>query len=642
MNRIITLFVLITLKTISQNQSYQWVRTAGSSTIDIINSVKADGMGNIYCTGQFQGVVDFDPGPGTSTLSSFGSYDAFVSKFNSAGVLQWVKQIGGINQDVGNSIDIDNSGNVLIVGNFRDVADFDPSAAVFNLTPQNTDVFVLKLTSSGNFVWAKKFGGINYEYGKGISVDNLGNILTTGSFENTVDFDPGTGSYNLTAPGSASDLFVSKLDPNGNFVWARRIGGTNGDEGRGVDCDGLGNVLIAGITIGTVDLDPGTGVFTHAGSSADGITIKLDGSGNFLWANAIGAGGNDEEYGVSVDAQNNVVVSGIFNGTVDFDYSTSGSFTITSSGGIDSYVCKYNSSGGFIWAKPFKGTGTEYALSLTTGAYNDVYVSGSFFGTTNFDSGVSNYTLSSTGGFDAFAAKLTSGGTFEWAIKTGGNAGDESRGITTNSGSNVYVGGYFNGTSDFDPGVGTATITSSNDDMFLLNICSKPNIPIDSTSNYIICNNTSATLYAYSGVNTATLNWYSSNTSSVVLGIGSSFNTPTLAVGVYTYYVSNKTCLDGDRLPVTVTVSVCTDINKTTNENRFEIRPNPAKDHIKINIEEPGLFYVYDISGKLLHTQNIETKDIQRLELNLVSGLYICKFVSQKGKTITQKLIINN
>lgn len=640
---LLTALFIIRIAT-AQNPSLNWVAAAGSTTVDQITSIKVDASGNTFCTGKFQGTVDFDPGTGTTTLTSFGSYDAFVSKFNSAGVFQWVKQIGGINQDVGNGIDVDASGNIYVVGNFRDLADFDPSPSTFTLIPQNTDVFVLKLNSSGNFVWVKKFGGFNYDYGYGIAVDNSGNVHTTGSFEASVDFDPGPGSYSLTSPGSATDLFVSKLDASGNFVWARRVGGGNNDEGRSIDCDALSNVVISGITRGSVDLDPGTGVFTHPGGSSDGVTIKLDALGNFIWANAIGAGGNDEQYGTTIDSQGNVLVTGNFAGTVDFDYSTTSSSTIQSSGGSDAYVCKYSSSGGFQWAKAFKGTGTESGLGITTGAFDDIYVSGELFGTTNFDSGVTNFTLASTGGFDAFAAKISFLGNFEWAIKTGGTGGDAGYSISTNGASNVLVGGYFNGTSDFNPGVGTSTLTSANDDMFLLCLCSQPPQPGNSTPNpnLNICANNNTTLTAFSGIPTSTLNWYSTNTSTTIIGTGSTFVTPTLSAGTYTYYVANKTCAEGPRALVLVNVAVCSGIEEVYVNSGLLIYPNPAKQDLKIRSPQTGQLAIYDLTGKHLQTILID-KELNDVTLpKLATGLYVFVFHGSDHSILKQKVLIEN
>jgi hypothetical protein len=105
-------------------------------------------------TGYYQGTVDFNPGAGTSNLISAGSLDAFVLKMDTAGNFTWAKSIGGVSSDLGNDITVDASGNVITTGTFNATADFDPSAATFNLTSAGAiDAFIVKLNSSGNFSW---------------------------------------------------------------------------------------------------------------------------------------------------------------------------------------------------------------------------------------------------------------------------------------------------------------------------------------------------------------------------------------------------------------------------------------------------------------------------------------------------------
>lgn len=134
----------------------------------------------------------------------------------------WAKSMGGIGEDYGSGISVDASGNVYSVGSFYGTVDFDPGVGTFELTSLGgTDIFISKLDSSGNFLWAKSMGGTAYDQGHGIFIDNLGNVYTTGKFYGTVDFDPGTGVANLTG----NSVFISKLDRNGNYVWARGVGG---------------------------------------------------------------------------------------------------------------------------------------------------------------------------------------------------------------------------------------------------------------------------------------------------------------------------------------------------------------------------------------------------------------------------------
>src|SRR3990172_7675518 len=171
---------------------------------------------------------------------------SLASPLYANGDFAWAKSIGGTSTDLGLSIAVDSSGNIYATGGFIGTVDFDPGAGTANLTgPGGTDVFVSKLDSSGNFVWAKSMGGYSADLGSGIAVDSIGNVYTTGYFPVIADFDPGPGIFNLT-PVGGTDVFVSKLDSNGNFVWAKSMGGTSGEAGRGITTDSSDNVYTTG------------------------------------------------------------------------------------------------------------------------------------------------------------------------------------------------------------------------------------------------------------------------------------------------------------------------------------------------------------------------------------------------------------
>lgn len=178
--------------------------------------------------------------------------------------LDWAKALGGTGNDEGRSVATDLAGNVFTTGRFNGTADFDPGAGTFNLTSAgNDDIFISKLDATGNFVWAVGFGSTSYDQGRSIAIDPFGNILVTGEFRNTIDFDPGAGIFNLTAPSGLYDIYVLKLDGNGNFVWAVSFGdpASNSDIGYAIDTDVTGNVYVTGIYSGTADFDPGVGTF---------------------------------------------------------------------------------------------------------------------------------------------------------------------------------------------------------------------------------------------------------------------------------------------------------------------------------------------------------------------------------------------
>ena len=308
-------------------------------------STVVDSTGNIYTTGRFLNTVDFDPGAGTSNLTSAGSSDVFVSKLDASGNLLWAKSFGAAAADAGLSIAVDSTGNVYTTGFFASTVDFDPGVGTTNLiTAGSSDVFISKLDASGNLVFAKRFGAAEADVGLSVAVDSTGNVYTTGYFEQTVDFDPGAGTTDLTTAGG-SDVFVSKLDASGNLVFAKRFGWSNDDGGISISVDSNGNIHTIGYFEERVDFDPGAGTsnLTSAGGT-DVFVSKIDSSGNLLLAKSFGGTANDVGRSIAFDSTGNIYTTGEFAGTVDFDPGT-GTTNLISAGGNDVFILRLDPSG---------------------------------------------------------------------------------------------------------------------------------------------------------------------------------------------------------------------------------------------------------------------------------------------------------
>ena len=193
-------FILCRSLLLAQSPSLQWARNfSGTSTSTTANGIAIanDDSGNVYTTGWFQQTVDFDPGPNTYPLSADPTQsNMFVSKLDASGHFIWAKRIGGPAQCVGLSIAVDMNGNVYTTGFFNGQVDFDPGTAVQNSTSSGGEnIFILKLSPSGNLKWVKTIGNTNLNKGKSIQVDALGNSYTAGMFMLTTDFDPGPGVH---------------------------------------------------------------------------------------------------------------------------------------------------------------------------------------------------------------------------------------------------------------------------------------------------------------------------------------------------------------------------------------------------------------------------------------------------------------
>jgi hypothetical protein len=456
---------------------FVWARGMGGTiSSDEARSIAVDSAGNVYTTGYFSGTVDFDPGAGTVNLTSAGSNEIFVQKLDASGNLVWARGMGGTSQDDSWSIAVDSAGNVYTTGFFEGTADFDPGAGTVNLTSAGIrDIFVQKLDASGTLVWARRMGGtISSDEARSIAVDSAGNVYTTGFFEGTVDFDPGAGTVNLSSAGN-NEIFVQKLDASGNFVWARRMGGTSADVGWGIAVDSAGNVYTTGYFNGTVDFDPGAGTVNLTSAGSFEIFVqKLDASGNLVWARRMGGTSDDFGIGIAVDSADNVYTTGTFVGTADFDPGA-GTVNLTSAGIRDIFVQKLDASGTFAWARRMGGTSFDQGWGIAVDPLGNVYTTGYFEGTVDFDPGAGTVNLSSAGNYEIFVQKLDASGNYVWARSMAGTSEDQGFGIAVDSAGNVYTTGYFSGTVDFDPGAGTVNLSSAGSrDIFVSKLSGVP------------------------------------------------------------------------------------------------------------------------------------------------------------------------
>jgi hypothetical protein len=433
-----------------------WAGQAGGPEDDEALGVAVGASGNIYAVGSFEGTADFDPGPGTHTLTSVssGSPDAYVVAMDGLGGLLWARQFGGSASVVGEDVAVDANDNVYTVGFFLGTVDFDPGPGTFNLTAVGGtwNTYVCVLDSGGNFVWARHLAG--YLLARGIAIDSSGNVVTVGSLLGSADFDPGPGTFTLNASGSR-DAFISVLDGAGNFVRAVQLGGSESDNAHGVAAHEGGNIYVVGNFRGTVDFDPRPGPFferflTSAGGS-DAFVSVFNSLGNYVWAARLGGVSNASGLRVAVDVDANVYSAGYFGGTADFDPGT-GTFDLSSAGSNDVFVSALDSSGGFRWAARLGGNASDACNGLALDPVGNVYTVGNFRETADFDPGVATFGLTSAGSYDAFVSVLDSSGRFVWAGQLSGSEAVGSGDVAVGARGDIYTVGAFLGTADLDPG----------------------------------------------------------------------------------------------------------------------------------------------------------------------------------------------
>jgi VCBS repeat-containing protein len=420
--------------------------------------------------------------------------------------------LGSTGFDSAYSVKLDAAGNAYVFGTFNGTVDFDPGPGVHNLTSSTNnasspgDAFLAKYSPTGQLIWVGQLSGATAGSSSGdaaLTLDGNGNVLVTGSFSGTTDFDIGPGTSTLTAAGNFGNAFVAEYTAAGGLLWARRLGGAAGGTvaglgGETIAVDAAGNVYTAGVlSNGQADMDPGPGtsILINSSGNANTYISKLDASGNFVWAKqfqndpTIGAGVWPEDMGV--DANQQVYISGIFVNRVNFDTS-GGTHWVTAAdtpGGNygDAYVARLTAAGNLDYVATM-GTahGRDDGYGIAVDAAGNAYVTGAYgtvFGQTTSPliitpatgSGtqipVSPGTSATSGNIDIFILKLNPAGGLDWAHGLGGPGFDGGQTIEIGP-DGLYLAGFFNGTVNVNPNGGPNNVTSpgGSTDVFVLKL----------------------------------------------------------------------------------------------------------------------------------------------------------------------------
>ena len=279
------------------------------------DSIFVDNNNEIYLIGNYYRTADLDPGPGVFNVASSGNMNIYIVKLTANGEFIWGQSLNNNNgEQEQKRITVDANKNVYLCGTFRNTLDLDPGAAVFNVTSNGAkDVFFIKLNNLGNFQWGKSIGGQDNENVNDISVDNAGNFFAVGVFAFIVDFDPGAAVFPINASAILTN-YLLKLDTNGNFNWAIKLG--NSVRVPNVVNDAQGNVFVSSgfsSLFGPLDVDPGPNVFNLTTSpDSDMYFFKLNTNSNFIWAFNYGDGLARASMDLLIDSNNNMYYCGLF------------------------------------------------------------------------------------------------------------------------------------------------------------------------------------------------------------------------------------------------------------------------------------------------------------------------------------------
>jgi hypothetical protein len=366
-----------------------WTRQIGTSSSDQGMSVAVDPSGNVFLGGITSGSLGG---------ANAGYQDFFMSKCDSAGNVLWSRQIGGPGADQAYTVAVDASGKPYLAG--------QAPCGIGSVCYGGTDGAVIKYDTLGNQTWINRYGTYGMECCYFMAVDASGNAFTTGSTD---------GNLAGTNAGS-DDAYVVKINASGSQLWAKQFGTSSADRGNAVTLDATGNIYLAGYTGGNIGGTPA--------GAGDAFLVKLNASGNQLWAAQLGSSDYDESYAVAIDSVGNVYMGGTTFGALP---------GCSSAGSRDAFLAKYNSSGSLLWKKQLGTSSTDVIESMAINAAGNLFVGGYTGG---------NLVGSPIGGSDAFLIEYDPSGSVLWSSQFGTASNDQCRSVTLDAAGNLYCGGY--------------------------------------------------------------------------------------------------------------------------------------------------------------------------------------------------------
>ncbi len=454
-------------------------RLTGAGDYDFARGITVDSKNNIIVTGTYgvQGPAAYPltiynvDGSIFETLPNTNQVDTYIIKYDSNGFGIWATRISGTNVDFVTGIIVDSNDNIIVTGYYAglNTTIYNASGTIFGTLPASTggyDVYIVKYNSDGFGIWSARMAGTvtGDEAGLGITVDSSNSIIVTGIYSSnpvTIYNKDGT-TFGTLSLGGTFDTFLVKYDSSGFGIWATKIVGAGTQYGYGIAVGSNNSIIVTGYydsnPVSFYNADGSTYValdLINSGSN-DAFIVKYGSNGFGVWSTRVAGAGIEKGLGITVDSNNNIIVSGVYtsNPVTIYDAAPNVSTrTLVNSGGYDVFIVKYNSSGVSQWATRIAGAGYEFSdvgsfgYVITVDSNNNIIVTGSYNSNPVTIWNASGFStlpqLDNSGAFDSFIVKYDSSGTGIWATRIAGTALENGSNITVDSNNNIIVTGTY-------------------------------------------------------------------------------------------------------------------------------------------------------------------------------------------------------
>ncbi len=600
-----------------------WGTYFGGASTEYCTSTGVDASNNVYIAGYTLSNSNIaTSGVYQSTLT--GSFDAYVSKFNSNGVQQWGTYFGGPNFDIFYAMHVMPSGIVYAAG------DTGSTVAIASGGAHQTvygggidDAILVKFDASGQRLWSTYNGGSMHDISQAVTVDGKGNVIISGQTENTTGI--ATAGVYATVYSLNYDVFITKFNTNGVRQWGTYYGDTGIDEAYGLSSDATYDIYVTGMTTSVFNISSGSVFQSSSGGSMDAFVAKFDSAGvNLIWATYCGGLGDDKGTAVKTDLiSGNIYLGG--NTTSTNNISSSGAYQSTIGSADDGFLAAFNSSGGRLWGTYYGGNDVDYINGLILDAGKNILITGQTLSTNAMSSaGAYQTNLSAINFYDAFFAKFTNTGDRKLGTYFGGPDNDYGNGIAIDNLNKIYIAGETISTFSISTTGSHMQTYAGNRDAFLAKFCVAPEPIVSLIGSAATCVNTNYTLTATGGFSSYLWNTGSSSNPLAVTGSSVAGNF------YYTITVTDANGCDGTSDSLKVIVNLCTGINESEENSSIKVFPVPASDIIMVKLNTKMVnsnvtIEIYSALGELVYKNEDQNQNNLIDVKNISSGIYFLR-----------------
>ena len=286
----------------SAEGTLDWAARVGGSGQDVVSAVAFGPDGDLYVAGWFSGTMTV----GRQAVESVGADDVFVARFSAQGQPRWIRSFGGVDIDAADALAVDQNGDVVVTGVFRQTIKVGPRTLT---SAGRSDIFLARLRAGGEHMWAIRMGGFGIEYARDIAISQQ-DIIFLGEYSGTLRFASG-----VVKSRGDRDVLLCRFDRNGGHRWAKGFGGPFPELAFGLAVDVSGHIVLSGGFHHQIDFG---GEIHKAVGESDIFLTRLNGEGGYLWSKSFGSNRRDNGLGVDTDEFGNIVATGFFQGKVNF------------------------------------------------------------------------------------------------------------------------------------------------------------------------------------------------------------------------------------------------------------------------------------------------------------------------------------